>query len=100
MRYFAFILQGQNKSAVLFPDFPDLVTTGRVVEEALRIARRDLLQRVAMLRWLGATIAPPMDAQAIRSSPYYAYATVAIVTLPDPPRPPQAREIVARLGRV
>ena len=100
MRYFAFILQGQNKSAVLFPDFPDLVTTGRVVEEALRIARRDLLQRVAMLRWFGATIPPPMDAEAIRRSPYYAYATVAIITLPDPPRPPQAGRIVARLRRV
>jgi hypothetical protein len=100
LRYFALILQGRNKSVVLFPDFPDLVSTGRVVEEALRTARRELLQRVAMLRWLGATISPPMDAKAIRSSPYYAYATVAIITLPDPPQPPQAGRTLARLGRV
>src|SRR5258705_469780 len=28
MRYIAFIIRGQKKSAALFPDFPDIVSTG------------------------------------------------------------------------
>ena len=28
VRYFALIIPGQKKSVVLFPDFPDIVSTG------------------------------------------------------------------------
>ena len=84
MRYFALIIRGQKRSVVLFPDFPDIVSTGPTLEEALRVARGELLQRIAILKWLGASIAPPMNAQAIKISSCYPTSMVAIVAVPDP----------------
>ena len=69
---------------MLFPDFPDIVSTGPTLEEALRVARGELLQRIAILRWLGASFAPPMNAHAIRNSSYYFHSMVAIVAVTDP----------------
>jgi len=67
VRYFALIIPGQKKSVVLFPDFPTCIDRPDP-EEGLRVARRELLQRIAMLRWPGASIAPPMTARAITNS--------------------------------
>jgi predicted RNase H-like HicB family nuclease len=81
VRYFALMIPGQKQSVVLFPDFPDIVSTGPTPEEALRAARRELIQRIAMLRWLGASIPPPMNARAIRNSSHYCCSVVAIVAV-------------------
>jgi hypothetical protein len=64
------------------------VAAGWPLHEALRCARHTLINRVAALQFLGATMpAPPQGTAALASNPSYFLSMPAIIAIPDFCRP-------------
>ena len=99
MRYVALVVQDQTRWVVLFPDFPDLAVAGPILKEALRRARRELSDRIAILHWKGTPIPAPMSAAALMNAPCYWYSMPAIIVVPDPRRGPEDSDMFHFGGR-
>src|SRR5258707_1280009 len=96
MRYVVLAIHDQAKWIVLFPDFPDLVATGFLLQEALRKAQQELSRRAILLQWLGTPLPMPMSAAALVKAPCFSYSMPAIITVPGP----WEQENVVRFGGV
>jgi predicted RNase H-like HicB family nuclease len=70
-RYVAFATPDYAGWAVLFPDFPDIVARGVLLEDALRRAERGLNDHAHILRILGSPMPPPQRADDLVRFPLY-----------------------------
>jgi len=83
MRYVAFVTHGSAGWVVLFPDFPDIEAQGLQLQDALRRARRELIDRAHILRMLGAPMPTPIPPAAVIRRPLYSGSMIAIISVAE-----------------